>query len=248
MTTVLGTAQVADCVSSHVAWMSAQAALVPGGAWADGPLSWATSADGRTVHGLFPDHTPRDVLARGIHRAVASGAVEIGVWSAVDVQRPELLAAGSELGWQPQWMAASTSAFEPGAVALSRRAVLSVRARPHEASLQPLLARGDTWRGEARDGSRYAGRAWLHVTEEVGGLYDMAVWPRFRRAGHGRDLVTLLGATARAHGVASLTLNATPEGALLYAACGFTTVGHGRTWWWHRPGATGTSRPARPGR
>lgn len=38
MSTPTVTAEVADCVDSHIAWLSAQAALSALGTWRDGPL------------------------------------------------------------------------------------------------------------------------------------------------------------------------------------------------------------------
>ena len=230
MTTAVRSA-VADAVASHVSWMRAQAALSPHGVWDSGSSHWAWSADSRSLHGIFPVETPPEIVGEVVERADALGAVEVSVWSAVDVERPELDSLGFQVGWQPCWMTAPTEGFDPGRVLLSRRAGLSVRARPHERHLQPLLDRDDVWRAEARSDARYAGRAWLHVTGEVAGLYDMAVWSRFRRQGLGRDLVTLLAATARDHGADRISLNATPEGQKLYSACGFSRVGLGRTWW-----------------
>ncbi|WP_375389088.1 GNAT family N-acetyltransferase [uncultured Amnibacterium sp.] len=211
--------------------MTAQAVLAPHSSWTDGPVRWAWSADGRSLHGVFPQETPPDVVRRAVEAADALGAVEVSVWSEVDVARPELERLGFQVGWQPCWMVAPASGFDAAPVRLSGRARLSVRAGAREARLQPLLSRDDTWRGEARQGGRSAGRAWLHLSGDVAGLYDMGVRPRFRRSGLGRDLVTLLGATVFEHRAERITLNATPDGEHLYRACGFTGVGVGRTWW-----------------
>jgi hypothetical protein len=40
-------------------------------------------------------------------------------------------------------------------------------------------------------------------------------------------------AAARRAGARHAVLTATPEGKLLYSACGFTRIGEGITWWRH---------------
>jgi hypothetical protein len=159
------TTGVADCVRSHASWMTAQAELSARPSWTDGPLRWAWSADGRSLHCVFPDETPPDLVRRGVGVANSVGADKVSVWSAADVASPELEALGFQGGWHPCWMVAPAAHFDPGPVLVSHRATMSVQARRHEAHLQPLISRGDTWRAEAHQDQQYAGRAWLHLTE-----------------------------------------------------------------------------------
>ena len=66
----------------------------------------------------------------------------------------------------------------------------------------------------------------------VAGIYDMGIAQRERRRGIGRALTGRaleLGRVAAGAGVA--TLNATPEGELLYRRLGFRSVGFAQTWW-----------------
>jgi GNAT superfamily N-acetyltransferase len=59
----------------------------------------------------------------------------------------------------------------------------------------------------------------------------MDVWEPFRRRGYGTGLLRTVCAAARRAGARQAVLNATPEGKLLYEACGFTQIGEGITWW-----------------
>ena len=235
---VTGTAPaVDDAVRSHVSWMTALAGLPGGTTWADGPLHWAYDAPYGTLHALFPDTVPVDAARRGLAWAGEHGAAHVAVWSAVDVERPELVDLGFEVGWAPWWMGRSTAGVDEGPVRLARRAGLSLHTRPSDRARQPLLGRPDTFRIEARAEGHYAGRAWGHVHDGAAGLYDMAIRAPFRRRGLGTDVVTAVLAEAARRGADRITLNATPEGAELYARCGFARIGTGRTWWWHRGGA-----------
>ncbi len=224
---------VSDCVRAHVAWYTTRAELTGGQVWTDGPVTWAWVPSEKTLHALFPEVIPAEVLTRGVAGARRLRARSIAVWSAADQARPELLAAGFDQGWQPWWMTAPTADFVPlGAAA---RAFLTDTAGRDDSGPAPLLGHGHTWRAEARVKGRYAGRAWIHLVGDLAGLFDMEVWPRFQRRGIGTELVNLLGITARRHGADRVVLNATPEGAQLYQTVGFTRVGAGRTWWRHRP-------------
>jgi GNAT superfamily N-acetyltransferase len=224
---------VADCVRAHVAWFTALAMSTGGRVWTDGPLTWAWVPSERTVHALFPEDVPDEVIARGLADARHVRARSVAVWSAVDRTRPELLAAGFEEGWQPWWMTAPTADLVRPTD--TTRVFLTSSTGKDDAGSGPLLGHGHTWRAEARVDDRYAGRAWIHVEGDLAGLFDMEVWPRFQRRGLGTALVRLLGATAREHGAERVALNATEEGAELYQTVGFVRAGEGRTWWRHRP-------------
>lgn len=102
------------------------------------------------------------------------------------------------------------------------------------------LARGnppDAWHAAARVDGYLAGRAWSFPVGEVAGIYDMEVWPKFRRRGLGRALLRTVCAAARAAGGTRAVLNATPDGERLYSAEGFSHVGRGITYW-HHPAAS----------
>ncbi len=65
----------------------------------------------------------------------------------------------------------------------------------------------------------------------MAGIYDMGVAVAERRKGIGRALVAAALRLARAERCAVATLNATPEGELLYRQLGFASVGVAQTWW-----------------
>ncbi|NUR63390.1 MAG: GNAT family N-acetyltransferase [Catenulispora sp.] len=88
----------------------------------------------------------------------------------------------------------------------------------------------------ASGGRRFAGRAWSYYdggADGVAGVFDMEVWPPFRRRGLGTGLLRTVCSAARQAGASRVVLNATDEGSLLYRTCGFTPVGEGITWWLH---------------
>lgn len=235
MTTAVGTPTVEDAVRSHISWMTALAGLPGGATWGDGALRWAYDGPYRTAHALFPDEVPVDAARSGVERARSMDAAHVAIWSATDVERPDLAEAGFEVGWQPWWMGRTTAGVDEETLRLARRAVPSVRARPSEQARQPLLDRDDVFRLEARADGRYAGRAWGHVHDGAAGLYDMVIRSPFRRRGLGTEVVRAVVAEAGRRGADRVTLNATPDGEKLYSACGFTLLGRGRTWWWHAP-------------
>jgi ribosomal protein S18 acetylase RimI-like enzyme len=65
----------------------------------------------------------------------------------------------------------------------------------------------------------------------VAGIYDMGVAAHERRRGVGRALTAAALDLGRAAGCSFATLNATPEGELLYRRLGFRSVGLAQTWW-----------------
>ena len=65
----------------------------------------------------------------------------------------------------------------------------------------------------------------------VAGIYDMGVASKERRRGIGSALTLAALQLAASQGCAAATLNATPEGELLYSALGFRSVGVAQTWW-----------------
>jgi GNAT superfamily N-acetyltransferase len=105
----------------------------------------------------------------------------------------------------------------PGQLALARQ--------------QPACA----WYAAAYDQGtgRFAGRAWSFLNGNLSGIFDMAVWERFRRQGRGTALLSTVCAAAHAAGAQHAVLNATPEGWQLYRWRGFTQIGEGITWWHH---------------
>ena len=90
------------------------------------------------------------------------------------------------------------------------------------------------WQVGAWRGSRPVGHAMLSVTTDelgVAGIYDMGVAAHERRRGIGSALTSTALELGRAAGCRVATLNATPEGELLYRTLGFRPVGVAQTWW-----------------
>lgn len=223
---------IADCVRSHVAWISLQAVACGGATGTAGAIDWAWVPPSRTLHLLFPDKPGEGDVESALAIADGVGATATALWSARDRRLPQLRDLGFTAGWQPWWMQADPTRVR----AEVPRVRLATAVPPQDAGLAPLLGRPDALLAEAVVDGRFAGRAWLHLDGEIAGLYDMEVLPAFQRRGLGRELVGLLAAEAAARGARRLTLNATPVGAVLYASCGFRMLGAGRTWWRHRVG------------
>jgi GNAT superfamily N-acetyltransferase len=211
---------VRDCELVQADWLRAQAHAEGGAAWEDGGLSWAIGPDFASL--LFPTEIDPDALARGLAR-LPSTCPGVGAWLSLDVDATPLGRAGFERGWSPWWMRASLpDVGEAGDPRIE------------------LEAKGEhTWYAAAYDGAerRFAGHAWSHLAGDVAGVFDMAVWPQFRRRGLGAGLLRAVCAAAAAAGGRHAVLNATPAGKRLYETCGFAQIGEGITWWLHRGGA-----------
>lgn len=171
-------------------------------------------------------------------------------WSSfADVPRTWLsiiLGRGLAWIWQPQWMS----------LPLSQRFAVDappgVTIVPADDACPPMLDdvpyRDDQWHArQGRSGNvevrcfvavaddNVVGVVTLFIHERDGvtraSLFDVGVSPRWRRSGVGRALTcTALNAILDA-GARTATLNATPDGALLYTSMGFRDLGAGCTWW-----------------
>lgn len=157
----------------------------------------------------------------------------------------ELKAAGFRDGWQAHWMAieiASSPVPYPEGVEIGLAPVdWAPTDLPWDgagvAELRRRLAGARPRRvwhlGAWRDGVP-VGHTVVNVTTGrvgVAGIYDMGVAAHERRRGIGRALTHAALQLGRAQGCALATLNATPEGELLYRAVGFRSVGVAQTWW-----------------
>ena len=74
MTAPVVTTDVADCVRSHVSWMTALTTLPGGTAWTDGPLHWVFDGPYATVHGLFPDELDTAAAGRALRTSGCDGS------------------------------------------------------------------------------------------------------------------------------------------------------------------------------
>jgi GNAT superfamily N-acetyltransferase len=235
---VPGEITVSDCERAQTSWYTTCARLLGGEAWSEGGLTWARGLGHADL--LFPSEIDSEAFARGLVRARRPGEI-VGAWLSLDVDPAPLAAAGFERGWSPWWMTAliadigDTRDTRVGLKELTTdytgehadyaRMLVLTRERPKQ-----------TWYAAAyADGiRRFAGHAWSHLTEgNIAGIFDMAVWPQFRRQGLGTALLQIVAGAARAAGAEHAVLNATPDGKKLYETRGFHQVGEGITWWLH---------------
>lgn len=238
---------VVECQEVQTSWYRVRAETLGGEVWTDGPLTWISGPDGMNL--MFPPHVPRAALRRGVDRARDLGYDSVGVWLCTQVDTAALSGAGFERGWSPWWMtaplAAITAPDDPrvelqfdttdydGEHVDYRDQLALTRTMPGTAWYAAAYADPPSTQPASR---RFAGRAWSFRDPgrgAVAGIFDMAVWPPFRRRGLGNSLLRTVCAAAAAAGAERAVLNATPEGKLLYSRHGFTQIGEGITWWLH---------------
>jgi GNAT superfamily N-acetyltransferase len=230
---------VADCQRVQTAWLIDQARALGGESWEDGGLLWAQQRDAAYL--LFPAEIRPDALARGLER-IRPANVIVGAWLSTEVDASPLADAGFDRGWSPWWMTAPIQAVGSSQDDRVELKEDSSDYTGEHASYGDNLALARvrpkrTWYAAAYSGSdrRFAGQAWSHLVGELAGIFDMAVWPPFRRRGLGTALLQAVSAAAGNAGAKHAVLNATPDGKKLYETCGFTQIGEGITWWLHPP-------------
>ena len=231
--------------------MARTAEAAGGAAHHERGVTWAVSRAGAVL--AFPRLSSErlaGLLPRFLGAADVAGAREASCWSLLPT-RPDDLGAqlhgvGFRDGWQAHWMAVETesagdevtpegieigiagTSWKPGGLPWDGAGITEVRR--HLAASRPRRV----WHlGAWRDG-RPVGHALVNVTTGrlgVAGIYDMGVATSERRRGIGRALTTAALALARSQRCAIATLNATPEGELLYRQLGFDSVGVAQTWW-----------------
>jgi ribosomal protein S18 acetylase RimI-like enzyme len=228
-------ATVTDCEVSQAAWNTAIATAGGGEVWEDEGLHWSWQAHDRQLMLNFPRVIGEAAARRGVEAARARGAHIVGAWLATDVNASPLEAAGFERGWEPWWMAAALRAIPDNR---DERVTITADVPEYGPEGQRLLTltRGvdaHAVHALARVNGHVAGRAWSFVPGPVAGIYDMDVWPRYRRRGLGRALLRAVCGAASARGAVAAVLNATPDGERLYSAEGFERIGTGVTYWHH---------------
>ena len=184
---------------------------------------------GRHATLAFP--RPDADLGTAVRTAVEHGVREVGCWSLAPDERlgRRLLALGFQDGWQPHWMGTEPSRVRasapPHAVEASERCSPTL---PYGHVEAPADVARHLVVGDA---DVPAGHVVLHVEGETAGVYDMGVAANARRRGFGTALTLAALTAADDLGCASVTLNATAEGELLYPRVGFRSLGLGMTWW-----------------
>ena len=183
----------------------------------------------------FPRAVDVAAAGEGVAAARERGACIVGAWLANDVDPSPLETVGFERGWEPWWMATALESMvdpEDDRVAITAEVP---EYRPEGQQLLSLVNAADAraWHAVARLDGHLAGRAWAFAREDIAGIYDMDVWPRYRRQGLGRALLRSLCAAACVAGAQAAVLNATPDGERLYSAEGFVRIGTGMTYWHH---------------
>jgi GNAT superfamily N-acetyltransferase len=231
-------ATVADCELVQTNWFRARALELGGTVWSDDGLVWIDGPDG--VNLMFPRKLTRAAVLWGVERAHDLGRRSVGAWLRADVDPTCLARAGFEPGWSPWWMTAALDDVPQVADPRIRLEQDSLDYQEEHAAYRDLLTLtrlepARFWYAAAHVGEAgwFAGRAWSFLDGDLAGIFDMAVWPRFRRRGIGRALLSAVCTAAVHAGARDAVLNATPEGKLLYSACGFRQIGEGSTWWHH---------------
>ena len=243
-------ALVDAAAANQTAWMARVAEALGGVVHRERGVAWMSSGAGAVL--AFPSLSSKrldSLLPRFLE--AAETAPEASCWSLLPTRPPELDAAlravGFREGWQAHWMAAELDvAPDADAPAGVRVGVVEEEWSPSDlpwdgaviAAVRERHARARprrVWHVGAWRGDEPVGHATLNVTTGrlgVAGIYDMGVADDERRRGIGRALTVAALRLGRAGGCAIATLNATPEGELLYRRLGFRSVGLAQTWWW----------------
>jgi GNAT superfamily N-acetyltransferase len=240
---------VRAAAANQTAWMARVAEAAGGSVHRERGATWMASPAGAVL--AFPrlSRTRFDALLTRF-LAAAESTPEASCWSLLPTEPPDLdaalLAAGFREGWQAHWMAAEVGVAAgqlapPGVDVAVVEAEWAATELPWDgagiAAVRGRLAVDRprrVWHVAAwRDGDP-VGHATLNVSTGklgVAGVYDMGVTENERRRGIGTALTQAALELARAAGCALATLNATPEGELLYRELGFRSIGVAQTWW-----------------
>lgn len=229
-------ADVSACEANQADWYRTKSRALGGTRWHEGPLEFiGPSSDGEVML-AFPTAIPERDLRAGVQQAWDLGYTSIGAWLRRTHEAGPLEAVGFERGWEPWWMAARLAARPVETDPRVRLEDATPEYDHHGRAMLGMTAEKprNKWHAVARIDGQLAGRAWLHGDGQTAGIYDMEVWPKYRRLGLGSSILDVLARVALAAGYHWTVLNATPAGERLYSARGFERIGDGATWWLHR--------------
>jgi GNAT superfamily N-acetyltransferase len=244
---------VRAAAANQTEWLARTAEAAGGIARRERGVTWTASPAGAAL--AFPELSRerlQGLLPQFLSAAARSGAREASCWSLLPPEPrelgEELEAAGFGEGWQAHWMALEIhsrpasprpAGVEVGLAPATWKATVlpwdGDRIAAVRANLAAVHPRRVWHIGAWREG-RPVGHATVNVTTGrlgVAGIYDMGVASKERRRGIGTALTLAALQLAGSQGCAAATLNATPEGELLYSALGFRSVGVAQTWWLH---------------
>ncbi|NUP48155.1 MAG: GNAT family N-acetyltransferase, partial [Catenulispora sp.] len=218
---------IGDCERVQTSWFRAQAEVLGGGSWEDGGLSWTDSSEGCYL--MFPGELDAAAVRRGVEEARARGRASVGAWLNLGVDASVLGECGFERGWTIRWMAASLAAvaeggdgggggdgrielqsdtFDYSGEHADYRDLLALARREPQVA---WYAAAYTQPAASDRPRRFAGRAWSYYDggpHGIAGVFDMAVWPPFRRRGLGTGLLRTVCAAAQKAGASQVMLNA----------------------------------------
>jgi GNAT superfamily N-acetyltransferase len=217
-------------------WFKARATRLGGSAWDDGPLFWTDGPDGQNL--MFPRAIPLNALDRGIETARERGHELVGAWIENETDATSLGQRGFERGSAPWWMAAELDVIPRTPDPRVHLGVDDTDAddEPNAYGRLLELARLEPERAfyaAARVDGAHAGHAWAFLDGETAGIFDLDVWPAYRRTGLGAGLLHAVIEAARDAGARVAVLGTSPQGAIVYRAQGFKRVGQASTWWLH---------------
>ncbi len=167
-----------------------------------------------------------------VARIRALGLHEASCWSL----RPDavlgtrLVARGFGWGWQPHWMALDLAHLpdDPGEHRVTPRSGPIPRSVPYSDDIDPPPAVHLVVRARGR----VVGHVCVNPWRGVAGIYSMGVARTHRRRGVGMALTLAAARAGLERGCTHAALNATDDGAALYGAVGFRSLGYGQTWWY----------------
>lgn len=246
---------VRAAAANQTEWVARTADAAGGIVRRERGVTWTASQAGAML--AFPELSRErleGLLPQFLGAASRAGACDACCWSLLPTVPEELgaqlLAVGFREGWQAHWMAVEiesrAGATPPAGVEIGLAArtwkatelpwdgVGIATVRSHLAGAHPRRV----WHlGAWRNGDP-VGHTLVNVTTGrlgVAGIYDMGVAEGERRRGIGRALTSSALQLASSQGCTAATLNATPEGELLYRELGFRSVGAAQTWWLDLP-------------